>query len=93
MEGFNMNSLTKEVLQIVRDFIREENISMSEFAKMADVSKAWLSKLQYTDANISIEMANRLLDAAGYRIIIKDNFNRKGRLKRNNLVIACQNIQ
>ena len=41
MEGFNMNSLTKEVLQIVRDFIHEENISMSEFAKMADVSKAW----------------------------------------------------
>ena len=65
-------------------------MSMSEFARKAGVSKAWLSRLQHTDANLSIEMANRLLDIAGYKIIIKDNFNRSSRLKYNNLVIACQ---
>lgn len=86
------SSLTKQILEIIRKYLDEEEISMSEFARKADVSKAWLSRLQHTDANLSIEMANRLLDVAGYRLIIKDNFNRtSSRLKNNNLVIICQN--
>ena len=88
-----MNSLTKEVLNIVRNFVDKESISMSEFARQAGVSKAWLSKLQHTDANLSIEMANRLLIIAGYKIEIKNTIKKSSRLKRNNLVIACQNTQ
>lgn len=88
-----MESLTKQVLKIIKNFIEQENISMSEFARKANISKSWLSRLQYENSNLSIETANRLLNTAGYEIVIKNVRNTTSRLKKNNMVIVCQNIQ
>ena len=70
-----MNSdLTRQVLQLIREYIDANKISMSEFGRQAGVSKAWLSKLKNTDANLSLDTAINLLHFIGYTLILtKDN--------------------
>lgn len=65
------NPLTNEVLKIIRDYADKEEISLSEYGRRADVSKAWLSKLKHTDANLSLDTAAKLLDIAGYKLTIE----------------------
>lgn len=50
-------------------------MTVSEFGRRAGVSKAWLSKLKNTDANLSIETAEKLLHAAGYKLNISKGGN------------------
>ena len=59
-------AITKEILQIIRTAAHRQDISLSEFGRRAGVSKAWISKLQHTEANLSLETAVNLLRAAGY---------------------------
>lgn len=62
--------LTSQILQIIRTYAYKEDITVSEFGRKAGVSKAWLSRLKNTDANLSIETAEKLLHAAGYKLIV-----------------------
>lgn len=65
----NTNSdLTRQVLQKVREYLAAEKMSMSEFARQTGVSKAWLSKLKHTDANLSLNTAIDLLHYMGYTL-------------------------
>ena len=63
--------ITKNVLQLVRKFMKEKEISLSEFAKKSGVSKAWLSKLYNSDANLSMATAAKILDFLGYKFEVK----------------------
>jgi transcriptional regulator with XRE-family HTH domain len=63
-------AITKEILQIIRSSAHQQDISLSEYGRRAGVSKAWLSKLQHTEANLSLETAIGLLHAAGYDLKI-----------------------
>lgn len=64
-----MNSdLTRQILQLIREYIDANKISMSEFGRQAGVSKAWLSKLKNTDANLSLDTATDLLHFIGYTL-------------------------
>ena len=60
--------LTRQVLQKVREYMAAEKMSMSEFARQTGVSKAWLSKLKHTDANLSLNTAQDLLHYMGYTL-------------------------
>lgn len=62
---------TKDIIKIVRTYAYQSGMSMSEFAKKAGVSKAWLSKLKRGDREISLQLAEKILNAAGYTIILK----------------------
>lgn len=62
--------LTKEVLRLIRNTAFKKDISLSEFGENAGVSKAWISKLQHTDANLSLDTAQGLLNASGYELKI-----------------------
>ena len=63
--------ITKDVLGLVRKFIKENKISLSEFARRSGVSKAWLSKLYNSDANLSMATATKILDFLGYKFEVK----------------------
>ena len=63
--------LTKEVLKIIRTHAYQEGITLSQFARNAGVSKAWLSKLKNHDANLSLETATNLLNYCGYKLEIR----------------------
>lgn len=87
------NASTKAILEIIRSSAYNENISMSEFARRAGVSKAWLSKLKHTNANLSIDTAIRLLDVAGYSLkISKNSTKNSSRISRLKKVAQCQDI-
>lgn len=60
--------ITNEILNIIRTHAYKEDMTISEFGRQAGVSKAWLSKLKNTDANLSVETAEKLLNAAGYKL-------------------------
>lgn len=62
---------TKDIIRIVRTYAYQNGITITEFAKKADVSKSWISRLKNEDAEISLQLAKQLLDVAGYKIIIK----------------------
>ena len=62
------NDLTRQILKLIRDYIDAQKISMSEFGRQTGVSKAWLSKLKNTDANLSLDTAGSLLRYLGYRL-------------------------
>ena len=62
--------LTNQILNIVRTKAYKENMSISNFAEQAGVSKAWISKLRNTSANFSVETASRLLNVCGYKLVI-----------------------
>jgi transcriptional regulator with XRE-family HTH domain len=65
------NRVTKKILKIVRTYLKEEDIILSELARRSDISKSWLSKLQNTDANLSVDTASRLLKNMGYELIVR----------------------
>ena len=68
------NDLTRQVLKKIREYIAAQKISMSEFGRQTGVSKAWLSKLKHTDANLSLDTATDLLHFMGYTLIlVRDN--------------------
>lgn len=51
----------------------KHDISLTEYAELAGVSKAWLSRLLNDDSkNVSIEIAQRLLNVAGFTAYIKE---------------------
>ena len=51
----------------------KHDISLTEYAELAGVSKAWLSRLLNDDSkNVSIEIAQRLLNVAGFEAYIKE---------------------
>lgn len=62
---------TTDIIKIVRTYAYQNGMSMSEFAKKAGISKAWLSKLKHGDREISLQLAEKILHAAGYEIILK----------------------
>lgn len=62
---------TKDILRIIRTYAYLNGMSMSEFARKAGVSKSWISKMKHTDTEISLKFAEKLLDAAGYKIVVK----------------------
>lgn len=64
------SAVTNEILQIIRTHAYKKEMTISEFGRRAGVSKAWLSKLKNTDANLSLETAEKLLSAAGYKLSI-----------------------
>lgn len=62
------NSLTKRILKLIREYIKANKISMSEFGRQSGVSKAWLSRLKNYDANLSLDTAESLLKNIGYKL-------------------------
>lgn len=62
------NDLTRQVLQKIREYMAAEKMSLSEFGRQTGVSKAWLSKLKHTDANLSLNTAQDLLHYMGYTL-------------------------
>ena len=69
------SALTNQILQIIRTHAYKADMTVSEFGRRAGVSKAWLSKLKNTDANLSIETAEKLLHVAGYKLNISKSGN------------------
>lgn len=64
------HKITTQILNIIRYKASEEDLSISAYGRKAGISKAWISKLMHTDANLSIETASKLLDVAGYELRI-----------------------
>lgn len=62
---------TKDIIRIIRTYAYQNGITVTEFANKADVSKSWISRLKNEDADITLELAKQLLNAAGYKVIIK----------------------
>lgn len=63
-----------EILNIVQNHMDKHDISLTEFAEEAGVSKSWLSRLLNEDSkSVSIDVAKRLLNVAGFSIYIKEN--------------------
>lgn len=71
MKKFAKSNLTNEVLNIIRTYAYNNNVSMSEIGRRAGISKAWLSRLKNTNSNLSLETAEHILDVLGYKIEIK----------------------
>lgn len=67
-KSYSNLDLTRQVLRKVREYMKAEKMSMSEFARQTGVSKAWLSKLKHTDANLSLNTAQDLLHYMGYTL-------------------------
>ena len=60
-----------QILQIIRNYCDANDMSMGEYAKAAGVSKAWISRISNEgNKHISMEVASKLLDVAGYKIKI-----------------------
>ena len=67
-----MHTINKQILKIIREFVDDTKMTMSEVAREAGISKAWISRLTNdANPNMSIETAAKLLDVAGYELIIK----------------------
>lgn len=62
---------TKDIVRIVRTYAYQNGITITQFAKKADVSKSWISRLKNEDAEISLPLAKQLLNTAGYKLIVK----------------------
>jgi transcriptional regulator with XRE-family HTH domain len=62
---------TKDIIRVIRTYIYQTGMTLTEFAERADVSKGWLSRLNYEDAEISLYLAVRVLNVAGYRLVLK----------------------
>ena len=69
-----MHTINKQILKIIREFVDDTKLTMSEVAREAGISKAWISRLTNdVNPNMSIETAAKLLDVAGYELVIKRN--------------------
>jgi hypothetical protein len=62
---------TKDIIRVIRTYVYQTGMTLTEFADRADVSKGWLSRLNYEDAEISLYLATRVLSVAGYRLVLK----------------------
>lgn len=62
---------TKDIIRIIRTYVYENGKTISEFAKEAGVSKSWISRLYHEDSEISLLLANRLLEHAGFKLVVK----------------------
>ena len=63
----------KDIKNIISEYCEKNNISLSKYAQLAGISKAWLSRLFHEDKKISLYLAERLLSVAGYQLkIVKD---------------------
>lgn len=62
---------TKDIIAIIRSYAYKNGLSMSDFAQKAGVSKAWISKMKNEDREISLHIAEQLLEASGYKLIVK----------------------
>ena len=62
---------TKDIIRVIRTYVYQTGMTLTEFAERADVSKGWLSRLNYEDAEISLYLAVRVLNVAGYRLVLK----------------------
>lgn len=90
------NDLTRQVLQKVREYMAAQKMSMSEFARQTGVSKAWLSKLKHTDANLSLNTAQDLLHYMGYTLKLTRegsiNIGRSRIKKFANNLVSCSPV-
>ena len=68
-----LSPTTKDVIKIIRTYVYENGKTVSEFAREAGVSKSWISRLYHEDSEISLLLANRLLEQAGYKMVVKHN--------------------
>ena len=67
-----MHTINKQILKIIRDFTDDTKLTMSEVAREAGISKAWISRLTNdANPNMSVETAANLLEVAGYELVIK----------------------
>lgn len=74
---------SKDIINIMNDYCKEHHISITHFAKLAGVSKAWLSRLQNeNDKKISLYIAQRLLSVAGYSIKITKGNTKISKIRR-----------
>lgn len=76
---------TKDILKIISEYCKENQISLSKYAYLAGVSKSWLSRLFNEDEkNVSLQVAERLLSVAGYKLKISQGQIKlsKSRLRR-----------
>ena len=72
MGVINLHTINKQILKIIRDFVDDTKLTMSEVAREAGISKAWISRLTNdTTPNMSIETASSILNVAGYELVIK----------------------
>jgi len=62
---------TKDIIKIVRTYAYQNGMTLTEFARKAEVSKSWISRLRNEDAEISLNVARKLLNTAGYKIVVK----------------------
>lgn len=77
---------SNDIIKIMHEYCKEHKMSLTQYAKLAGISKAWLSRIQ-TEGNkkLSLYIAQRLLSVAGYEIhIFKGNtkISKVTRLKR-----------
>lgn len=88
------SAITSEILNMIRTHAYKEDISISEFGRKAGISKAWLSKLKNTDANLSVSTADKILSMMGYKLsitkkksaAINSNMSKKGKLHNNRII-------
>ena len=71
MKKFARSSINEDILSLIRTYAYNNNLSMSEVSRRAGISKAWLSKLKNSDANLSLETAERILNTLGYSLKIQ----------------------
>ena len=62
---------------MIRTYAYDRGMSLGEISEQSGVSKAWLSRLQHEDANLSLDTATELLAIIGYRLEIKPMSKRK----------------
>lgn len=59
---------TSNVTKIISQYCKENKMSVSKYAQLAGVSKAWLSRLFHENKKISLQIAQQLLAVAGYSL-------------------------
>lgn len=87
-----MRSLTRYILIMVSKFCEDNNLSFSEFARKADISKAWLSKLRHTDADLTLETASKILNVMDYELQVNKKEKKTTKISRLKKVVKCQSI-
>lgn len=67
----NDKAYINQMLQIIQNFCSANDMSMGQYAEAAGVSKAWISRISNEgNKHVSIDVAAKLLDVAGYSIKI-----------------------
>lgn len=62
---------TDDILDIIKKHMKENKITLSQYAEKSNISKAWLSRMFSENyKNISLDVAQRLLNVSGYQLKI-----------------------